>query len=650
VIIYLDGGRAVATTFTSAEQPADVAALLNELSTTPALYERALYDSNITIGENVRIRGRSYRLARGALVVGNDSLGVFAAVLPSQLIIQAGATSRDTYALFISIAMAAVILIGYAISQRITRPLSRLVRISQAVAEGDLEQRAGIVSADEIGILAETFDEMTDRLSQRTRALEEAIGRMRAILSSMGDGVILEDMEGNLHPLNTAAEVLLEEMSENFALGPLRELAVEAINQSEDLQPSPWLLERRRFQVDRKVISAHSAAVRTDKGEHLGTVIVLRNVTAEAEAQQARTQALEALVQVRSEEADKTRAILASISDGVIVLDPQGKAIMANQQADAILASLASASGGDPIQRLQADLSSDGSASTLTKRMRVELNGQVIEALSSPVQIASGEVLGTAVVMRDITDAIRAAELAARISYLEDLDTQKTEFISVASHELRSPLASAKTFIQNLLDGVYGKLNDDQAHRLQVVLHRINDEILLVNSLLDLSQLKAQSQPIVRTSEDISAIIRGVVQEFKPRAEPKGITLDTGVLEAVTAPIDRGKIWRVLSNLLDNALKFTPSGGQVTLAAYSRDEFIEVQVADTGIGIPEDQLERIFDKFYQLDSSITRAYSGMGLGLAIAREIIQLHGGTIWAESKPGTGSIFHFTLPKTPV
>jgi len=285
VIVYLDGGRAVATTFTFAEQPADVIALLDELSTTPALYESALYNTSSTIGENVQIRGRWYRLARGPLRVGNDSLGVFAVALPSQFIIRAGATSRNTYALIFSAAMAGVILIGYLISQRITRPLSRLVRTSQAVAEGNLEQRTGIVSADEIGMLAETFDEMTGRLSERTRALEEAIGRMRAILSSIGDGVVLEDLEGKLIPLNAAAELLLEEMADNFALGPLRELSVEDYDQVTDLQPSPWLLERRRFQVGRKVISAHSAAVRTDDGEHLGTVIVLRDVTAEAEAE-----------------------------------------------------------------------------------------------------------------------------------------------------------------------------------------------------------------------------------------------------------------------------------------------------------------------------------------------------------------------------
>jgi signal transduction histidine kinase len=285
VIIYLDGGRAVASTFTVAEQGPDKIALLDEISTTPALYESALQSTGSTTGENVRIRGRSYRVGRASLRVGNDALGVFAVALPSHFIVQAGATSRNTYALIFSTAMAAVILVGYLISQRITRPLSRLVRTSQAVADGDLEQRTGIVSADEIGMLAETFDEMTDRLSERTRALEEAVGRMRAILSSIGDGVVLEDLEGKLIPLNAAAEALLEEMADNFALGPLRELSVEGYEQISDLQPSPWLLERRRFQVGKKVISAHSAAVRTEKGEHLGTVIVLRDVTAEAEAE-----------------------------------------------------------------------------------------------------------------------------------------------------------------------------------------------------------------------------------------------------------------------------------------------------------------------------------------------------------------------------
>jgi signal transduction histidine kinase/HAMP domain-containing protein len=286
VIVYLDGGRAVGTTFAFAEELADVDALLDSLSITPALYESALSDTkSTTVESDVRIRDRLYRLARGPLRVGDDTLGVFAVALPSHFIAQARTTSRNTYVWIFTAAMAGVIFIGVLISQRITLPLSRLVRTSRAVAEGDLGQRTGIVRNDEIGILAETFDEMTGRLWERTRALEEAVGRMRAILSSIGDGVLLEDLEGNCIPLNTAAEALLGGMKEGFPPGPLRELPVGEYEQGSDLQPSPWILDRRRFQVGDKVISAHSAAVRTDDGEHLGTVIVLRDVTAEVAAE-----------------------------------------------------------------------------------------------------------------------------------------------------------------------------------------------------------------------------------------------------------------------------------------------------------------------------------------------------------------------------
>jgi len=176
-------------------------------------------------------------------------------------------------------------LLGYLISQRITSPLGRLVRTSRAVAEGDLGQRTGIESADEIGILAGTFDEMTGRLADRTARLEETLGRMRAILSSMGDGVMMEDLDGRLITLNAAADGLLEEMAEGFLLGPLRDLGVDEYDQAVDTQSSPWLMDNRRFEVGQRVISAHSAIVRTEDETELGTVIVMRDVTAEVEAE-----------------------------------------------------------------------------------------------------------------------------------------------------------------------------------------------------------------------------------------------------------------------------------------------------------------------------------------------------------------------------
>ncbi len=285
VIIYLDGGRAIATTFAGAEQAADAPTLLDELSTTPALYENALHSTDSTVGENIRIRDRWYRLARGPLRVADDSLGAFAVVLPSNFIVEKGVTSRNTYTAIFLAAMAGVIAMGYWISQRITSPLSRLVHTSQIVAKGDLDQRTGIVGGDEIGLLAATFDNMTGQLAERTYALEETLGRLRAILSSIGDGVVLEDLKGNLLPLNATAEVMLKELKDYAMLDVLHEFSTGEGDGIPDIRSSAWLLERRRFEVGQRMLSTSAAAVRTDGGEHLGTVIVLRDVTAEAEAE-----------------------------------------------------------------------------------------------------------------------------------------------------------------------------------------------------------------------------------------------------------------------------------------------------------------------------------------------------------------------------
>lgn len=277
VLIYDSNGHVIASNLEVDEQTADIS---------PELYNEILPSSGFTDGKNFHVHGRLYRIAHGALRVGDDALGVFAVSLPLDYIVQASADSRNTYTLIFIVATACVIVVGYLVSQRITDPISRLVRASRAVAEGHLDRRTGIASADEIGMLATTFDEMTSRLEERTQTLEETIGRMRAILSSIGDGVLLEDLKGNFVPLNAAAETLLEEMAAHFLLGPLREPPAGSHNGDVDPQLNPWLLERRQIEVGQKVIRAHSAAVRADDGERLGTVIVLRDVTAEVEAEQ----------------------------------------------------------------------------------------------------------------------------------------------------------------------------------------------------------------------------------------------------------------------------------------------------------------------------------------------------------------------------
>jgi len=293
IIVYMSEGQAVASTLTSGLADDEKTTLLNALSISPELYNLAFESDEKTRIENVTINQRAYRLSRGPLIVARDRLTVFAVALPSNFIIDTNVSNRNTYVLIFTAAMAAVIILGVAVAQRITIPLNMLVRTSQAVAEGDLQQRTGIRREDEIGALATTFDQMTERLGERTVALQtslqvqkETATRMRSILSSIGDGVLLEDTEGNITTLNKAAESMLEDMAMHFLSGPMRELPVADKDGDVNERVNPWLLERRRFQVANKVYTAHSASVATDEGENLGTVVVLRDVTVEVEAEQ----------------------------------------------------------------------------------------------------------------------------------------------------------------------------------------------------------------------------------------------------------------------------------------------------------------------------------------------------------------------------
>jgi signal transduction histidine kinase len=283
VTVYLNDGQAIASTFAPADSPSEEAAVLKGLSITPTLYKSILERADIVRGENTDVHGRSYGIARGPLRVGNDTLGVFSVALPTNFVVEQRATNRNVYIAIFATVTVGVVVIGFLISRRITNPLGRLVSTSQAVAEGDLAQRTGIKQSDEIGILATTFDMMTGRLAERTRALEETLGRMRAILSSIGDGVLLQDLQRNLIPLNEAAEITLQEMTDHSLVSEMQELAAEIPSQEES-PLDPWLIERWRFEVGKRVISVHSDAVRSDDGEYLGTVIVLRDVTAETEA------------------------------------------------------------------------------------------------------------------------------------------------------------------------------------------------------------------------------------------------------------------------------------------------------------------------------------------------------------------------------
>jgi two-component system sensor histidine kinase GlrK len=215
------------------------------------------------------------------------------------------------------------------------------------------------------------------------------------------------------------------------------------------------------------------------------------------------------------------------------------------------------------------------------------------------------------------------------------------------SHELRTPLTSIKEGTGLLLDGVGGETTDKQRKLLTILAEESNRLIGVVSALLDLSKLEAGMLNYEFETVNLDPLIRRAVAEIAPLVEAKQITVETAI-DAPLPParLDPERMLQVLRNLLGNAVKFTPKGGQVTVAASPVDGKLQVSVQDSGPGIPPESLTAIFEKFHQGNHKRAHTRPGTGLGLAIAKNIITSHGGEIWAESQLGRGSKFFFVIP----
>jgi PAS domain S-box-containing protein len=228
---------------------------------------------------------------------------------------------------------------------------------------------------------------------------------------------------------------------------------------------------------------------------------------------------------------------------------------------------------------------------------------------------------------------------------LREVDEMKTEFLANISHELRTPLSVIIAYTEALRDGLVNEA--DRQHFLDVISENGESLLRLINDLLDLSKLEVSGTMLSFTLSHIHDVIRGTWPKMMTAAEQKGIEISFKPgYEIPVVYIDNKRISQVVMCLTQNALKFTDKGGRVEVTTRRSDQGVVVQVLDTGKGIPENQIGTIFDTFRQLDGSSTRRQGGLGIGLAIAKHIIELHGGTIWVESEAGAGSTFAFMIP----
>jgi len=220
------------------------------------------------------------------------------------------------------------------------------------------------------------------------------------------------------------------------------------------------------------------------------------------------------------------------------------------------------------------------------------------------------------------------------------------EFVANVSHELKTPLTSIQGFAQALLDGT-ASTPEQQKQSAQVIYDEAGRMHRMALNLLDLARLDAGIADLKRAQVDVNALVNGVAERFTHQARQAGVTLtvDSGSLPAITGDGDR--LAQVLTNLVDNALKFTPAGGRILLRTLTLGDGVEIHVQDSGAGIPPEALPQIFERFYQADPSRQGGKKhGAGLGLAIVREIVAAHGGKISVRSTPGQGSVFMVRLP----
>ncbi|MBI2267037.1 MAG: diguanylate cyclase [Armatimonadetes bacterium] len=281
----------------------------------------------------------------------------------------------------------------------------------------------------------------------------------------------------------------------------------------------------------------------------------------------------------------------------------------------------------------------------LTQQLDQLLNERVKQmGLDEKVEFHSGYTFISPDPKRTTEQLVYEAQKEAALK--SRLEMILAQFVSNISHELRTPLTAIKGFVETLLEGAME--NTETCRKFLLV---INDEanrlVRLINDLLDLSMINTRQAAMRMDDVELSEIIQDTLLLMKTGAEKKNITLSTEIKPPLPyVKADEDRIRQVLMNLTDNAIKYTPEGGKVRIAAGEEDGFVRVTVADSGIGIPSQDLDRVFERFFRVDKDRSTKQGGRGLGLAICRQIVEAHGGVIEVQSRQGEGSRFSFSLP----
>lgn len=334
----------------------------------------------------------------------------------------------------------------------------------------------------------------------------------------------------------------------------------------------------------------------------------------------------------------KLSSVLSYMTDGVIATDRKGRVILINEPAAKMLNVSRETVLSSPIVSLLGLEEDYTFEELLNERDSVILDYSsktktlILRANFSVIQKETGFVNGLITVLHDITEQ-------------EKIDMERREFVANVSHELRTPLTTMRSYLEALADGAW-KDEEIAPNFLDVTQNETERMIRLVNDLLQLSKMDSKDYRLSKDWIDFIFFYNRIIDRFE-MTKHQNVTFERRLPDhSAFVEIDEDKLTQVLDNIISNALKYSPEGGKVTFGIEEKDEFIIVSVSDQGVGIPKENIEQIFERFYRVDKARTRKLGGTGLGLAIAKEMVEAHGGKIWAASTEGKGTTISFSLP----
>lgn len=411
--------------------------------------------------------------------------------------------------------------------------------------------------------------------------------------------------------------------------------------------PAVWSL-RMSGQVASVLAEAAAVLARLGQGDFSRRVLPapgdLADVRDLAEQVNRMSHRLQAHLEALGRESMRLEAVLANMAEGVVILDAAHRIVLMNPPAERLFGvPFSEARGRDHLEithnfDLESRLArvlAGGGAETFELR-RAQPEEQVLAGRLVRLGREGDEPAGALLVLHDITRFRR-------------LERMRTEFVANVSHELRTPLTSIRGFTETLLEE---DLDPDTRRQFLETIRREAGRLSdLIEDLLDLSRIESGQMSFRPGPVAVATLVADVIDRHRRRAEAAGLALEADVPDSLPSVWgDRNRLTQVLHNLIDNAIRYTPGGGRVTVRAEAgSDGYVTVSVADTGPGIPREHLPRLFERFYRVDRARSRSSGGTGLGLSIVKHIVELHGGTVSVTSELGKGSTFRFTVPTAP-